>query len=104
MLWTLLLGICFLVAIAGAVNSAETVQASWIGYALAIIAGSAVGVCCVWALARVASKVQASASGVSSTRVRERYLGALYASTVLWMAFAAVTGGWLATVFIRLLN
>jgi uncharacterized membrane-anchored protein len=101
MLWTLLLIICFLVAIAGAVNSAEAVQANWIGYLLAIVAGSAVGACCVWALTRIANKVAASTSGLSSTRVRERYLGVLYVSTVLWMALAAITGGWLATAFMR---
>ena len=104
MLWTLLLSICFLVAIAGAINSAEAAQANWIGYVLAIIAGSAVGACCVWALTRIAGKVEATTSGLSSTRVRERYVGALYVSTVLWMALAALVGGWLATASIRLVK
>ena len=104
MLWTLLLSICFLAAIAGAVNSAEAVQANWIGYILAIIAGSAVGTCCVWVLTRIANKVEATTSSLSSTRVRERYLGALYISTAFWMALAAITGEWLATAFMRLVK
>ncbi len=104
MLWTLLLGICFLIAIAGALNSAEAAQASWKGYALAVLVGSAVGACCIWTLTRIASKVEATTSKLGSAPTRERWLGALYISTVLWMALAAIIGGWSSNALIHLVR
>lgn len=104
MLWTLLLSICFLIAIAGAVTSAEATQVGWVGYALAIVAGSSVGAGCVWAMSTLARVVEASTSALSSNRLRERYFGALYVSTVLWMALAAIAGSWLATTLMRVVR
>lgn len=104
MVWTMLLSICFLAAIAGGVNSAEASQANWIGYVGAVLIGSLVGGICVRTLTTVATKVETFAGRFSSEGVRERFLGALYASTVLWMFLGATLSDWLNSALTRLVR
>lgn len=103
-LWDLLLGICFCVGVVSGLSAAKDLGGGLSGYGLAVVAGSAIGLCSVWMLSRLASVVAAHAS-TGPSRVRKELLAAtLYLFAICWIVFVGIlstraTAGLIQAVF-----
>ena len=100
-LWKLLVFLYFIAPVASSLAVARYAKLVLSGYALAIVAGLIVGVCCAWA-AWVAHKF-------AVTRIRRRspgrqvwYFRALYVSNIFGVAVAALLGEWVQSRLLAL--
>lgn len=84
--------ICFLVCVFAAVGAARDSNTGFIGYALAVTIGLAMGVGSTWAFWTLGERLIGAVQRRPEAR-RELYLRLLYAAAVLWIlsvAFIAV--------------
>jgi hypothetical protein len=100
-LWHLLLLICFVAPIGGALASAKLAKVGFGGYALATTLGLGLGVCCAWIMKAVGAAVAARTERKSES-LQERYFRALYIAAMLWIMFTVFLGEWLSSVVLRL--
>ena len=102
-LWNVLILMCFAVPIGTSLASARYAKVGISGYALAIVVGLAVGVCCGWAMWKthevVGSKLQRLA-GVSLAK-QEWYFATFYLGKIVWVGFAGFLGFWLSLALLR---
>ena len=101
-LWHLLLAMCLVMPATGAVVSARLANAGFVGYALVITLGLALGVGCAWTM-RTAGAVAAARISRQSARWQERYFRALYLAAGLWIVVSLVLGVWVSSMALRLI-
>jgi hypothetical protein len=103
-LWHLLILICFVMPIGGALASAGLAGVGFGGYVLTIVVGLVVGVCCSWAMwfahKIFVTKLQRHLDLEHS--VSEWYFRAFYFSKIVWIGFALWLGAWLSSLLLRL--
>ncbi|MFL6438441.1 MAG: hypothetical protein ACJ71Q_12735 [Terriglobales bacterium] len=87
MLWTMLNLMCFLICILAAVGAAREARAGFLGYALAVGIGLAVGGTSTWAMWNAGERVGAAVQVGREAR-RELYFRVLDAVAVLWILIA----------------
>ncbi len=100
----MLLAICFLIAVRGAVDAVGVKGLGLAGYALAVVTGSVVGGGCVWVQSRLARTVEAITSRADQGSAQRRWFTALYLCWAFWILVAAVLGKWLTSTVIRLVG
>ncbi len=101
-LWDLLVGVCFFIAVLGALHSAELAGVGFWGHALAIVTGLAIGTCCACAMRTVGEIVGARASKLRSKSLRRWCFRGLYPSTVFWILLSLGIGTRVTSALIRL--
>jgi hypothetical protein len=104
MLWNLLMGICFFIAVRGAWDAATTARTSVGGHILAVVTGLVVGVACALSMWRVGETVGSGAKKLQSESRQRWYIRGIYASSLFWIFLAAVLGRWAASGLLRLLT
>jgi hypothetical protein len=100
-LWLLLILICFVMPIAGALTSAELARVGFGGYALAIVIGLAVGTGCAWTMWTVGG-IAVARTKRHSVSLQEWCARAAYFAAVLWIVVAGLLGGWVSSLLLRL--
>jgi hypothetical protein len=101
-LWHLLLAMCLVMPASGAVVSARLANAGFVGYALVITLGLALGVGCAWTM-RTAGSVAAACISRQSAPWQERSFRALYLAAGLWIVVSLVLGVWVSSMALRLI-
>src|SRR6185437_10263417 len=103
-LWQLLILICLVMPIGGALASARLANTGITGYAVAVTVGLIVGTCCSWTMWSVHKTVAANLRqrSIGGRSVSEWYFRAFYFSKILWIAFALFLGIWLSSWSLRL--
>lgn len=101
-LWDLLIAVCFVVPIGGALGSARLAKTGFTGYALAAALGLLLGLL----LARimvVLGKIVAAHIKRQPESAQEQYFRALYFTPMLWIVFGLFLGGWISSAALRFL-
>jgi hypothetical protein len=104
MIWNLLMGICFFIAVRGAWDAATVARTSAGGHVLAVVIGLVVGVACAWAMWRVGETAGTRALKQQSESRQRWYIRGIYASSIFWIFLAAVLGKWAASELLRLIT
>jgi hypothetical protein len=104
MLWNLLIGVCFFIAVRGAWDAATVARTSRGGHVFAVVIGLVVGVACAWAMWRVGEAAGTHALKVQSESRHRWYIRGIYASSLFWIFLAAVLGRWVASELLRLIT
>jgi heme A synthase len=97
----LLIALCFVEPVAGAVASAAHAKVGAGGYALAITIGLALGVSCAWTM-WTAGRTAAAHIKLQPASRQKRYFRALYFAAMLWVVFALFLGAWASSALMRL--
>jgi hypothetical protein len=104
-LWQLLIGICFVTPIGGALGPAIVAKVSTGGYILAAVVGIAVGALftwMMWQMHKVAVEILLSRAN-GPEPLSDWYGLAVYISKILWIAVALLTAVWLTSLGLRLI-
>ena len=103
-LWQLLILLCFVMPIGGALGPAKVAKVGFVGYMLAIMVGLAVGASSawmMWIMHKVVSRnLQQRPDEVQS--VSEWYFRGFYLSKILWIVISSLLGAWLSSLLLRL--
>ena len=99
-LWSLLVALCFVMPLSGALASAKLLRVGLRGYAFSVLVGLLLGIGCAWIMQRVGSLFYARLKhcGVFS---QERYFRLLYLGALVWIAFALFLGNWVTSPLLR---
>ena len=89
-LWHVLLLICFVMPLSGAVATAHELHLGWGWYLTGVIAGLALGTLCVGAMRLIGSKVVA----MLGAEPKNWGFQALYLAAGVWIFIALLLGGW----------
>jgi len=100
-LWDLLIVMCIVMPIGGALAPAKHANLGFGGYALATTLGLVLGVCSAWMIEALAATVAACAERKSES-LQERYFRGLYFAAMLWIIFTRFLGERLPSVVLRL--
>lgn len=101
MLWTMLHTICFFGCIIAAVGAAREAKIGFIGYALAVAIGLAMGGGLTWVMWNTGERVIAAVEARSEAR-QELYFRMLYLAAVLWVLIAIFIADYVTSVAMRL--
>ena len=101
-LWRLLEAICLMMPATGAAVSARPAKEGFVGYALVIALGLALGVGCAWTM-RTTGAVAVARISRQSASWQEQYFRALYLAAGLWIIASLVLGVWVSSVALRLI-
>ena len=102
-LWDLLLAVCFVMPVSGAIAAAKLIRAGVVGYVLSVLIGLMLGLGCAW----IAHKTGASVHNRVKQRdnsVQNRYFRLLYLGAMLWIVFALFLGLWITSPILRALK
>ena len=102
-IWHLLTSMCFFMGIAGSVVSATREKVGPGGYALALLTGLMVGICC----AVMMWKTVKYASGLSQLRLATERNGPIISvclAVIPWMFVTGALGRWISVALLRLVG
>ncbi|SRR5216683_4130091 len=100
----LIICLCFVMPLAGALDAAKAARAGSTGYALAVIVGLLLGSFCTWTTWTVGKAIVTSVLGrpdYSDSR-KDWVARGMFFSTLLWIVFAFILGEWASSTLIRL--
>lgn len=98
-LWNLMLALCAVLPLAGALSTVRDIQKGWVGYGLAIMIGTLVGVLCAWTMRAVGAYFATRFSAKSDTS--EWYFRTLYGAAAAWIILALFLGSWATAAFMH---
>ena len=94
-LWDLLIAVCFVMPIMGALASAKFSKTGFTGYVLSIAVGLVLGLILAWIMVAVGRAIATQIKRQPES-MRERYFRALYFTAMLWIIFGLFLGGWVS--------
>ena len=103
-LWYLLLAICFVIPIEGAIVAVKHAKTGFGGYLLAIAIGLVVASSSTWTMWATHKIVRPRPDWKLTASQQEWYFGAFYIAKILWVLFAGFVGFWLASALLRLVS
>jgi hypothetical protein len=102
-LWHLLMAVCFVMPLAGALAGAKLSKAGFGGYALVVTVGLALGLCFAWTMWTVGKIVAAHTKG-KPVPAQEWYARALYFGAALWIPLGLFLGNWVSSAVLKLVQ
>ncbi|MGB8887672.1 MAG: hypothetical protein WCC87_13170 [Candidatus Korobacteraceae bacterium] len=90
-LWQILTALCFLMPVAFALDAANSVKHSVVGYAVALIVGIIVGVCTAFAMWKVGGQLSKLRSTATSSQ--GVIIACICLASTLWIGIAGYLGG-----------
>jgi uncharacterized protein YneF (UPF0154 family) len=102
-LWQLLILICFVIPIGGAMSAAKIANAPPAGFALAILVGLVVGMSCAWTMWLMHKLFVAKLEQHPDWQHSAWFARTFYASKLLWIVVALFLGHWLSSRVLRII-
>jgi hypothetical protein len=100
-LWQFLHIYCVALTVGSSLAPARIVKGGFVGYALGLCVGLAVGVGCAWAMWNAGEVIGARIRRLSES-VHERYFWLLYIGAMFWIALSGFIGFWASRGLLRL--
>jgi hypothetical protein len=105
-LWDFLTLLCLTVSIGGALASAKIAHLGFRGDAIAVVTGTACGLCCAWTMRvignAVVTNLRRRPNWPHSASPREQYfIRALYLGAILWIVLVGFLAEWLSLALLR---
>lgn len=101
--WDLLGGVCFCIAVVGALDADGLAKIGMIGYIFATAVGLFIGGCSVWLMWKVAAKAETFAARLHSESSRIWCIRGLYLSASISILGSAIVGQVVVSILLRLI-